>query len=63
MTLDLAPDVLTVEEVAEILRVGRNHAYELVRTGVIASVKLGRRIIVPKANVVALLLGVPQKVE
>lgn len=63
MTLDLAPDVLTVEEVAEILRVGRNHAYELVRTGVIASVKLGRRIIVPKASVVALLLGAPQKVE
>ncbi len=63
MTLQDAPDVLTVEEVAQILRVGRNHAYELVRTGVIASVKLGRRLIVPKATVVALLLGAHEKAK
>ena len=55
MTLESAPDVLTVEEVAMLLRIGRNGAYEMVRTGAIRSVKLGRRILVPKAALVALL--------
>jgi len=55
MTLDNAPDVLTVDEAAALLRIGRNHAYELVRTRVLRSVKLGRRILVPKAALVALL--------
>lgn len=57
MTLQDAPDVLTVDEVAKLLRVGRNHAYELVRTGVVRSIKLGRRIVVPKAVMMDLLQG------
>ena len=40
--------VLSVSTAARILGIGRNHAYELCRTGVIPSIRLGRRIVVPK---------------
>ncbi|HHX23869.1 MAG TPA: helix-turn-helix domain-containing protein [Thermoanaerobacterales bacterium] len=42
------PDIMTVTQVAEALGIGKNKAYELVKTGVIISIRLGRRIIVPK---------------
>lgn len=45
---DLA--MLTVPEVAKLLRIGRNHAYELVARGEIPSVRLGRLIRVPRAE-------------
>jgi len=31
------PDILTVKQVGEMLRIGRNNAYELVRSGKIKS--------------------------
>jgi excisionase family DNA binding protein len=46
------PDVLTVPQVAEILRVGRNTAYDLVRSGAIKGVKVGRQIRVAKSSVI-----------
>jgi hypothetical protein len=56
VTLANAPDFLTMEEAAQILRVGRNQAYELARvwraTGGergIPVVEFGRRLRVPKA--------------
>ncbi len=42
--------VLTVPEVARLLRIGRNLAYELVARGDIPSRRLGRRIVVPRAE-------------
>jgi excisionase family DNA binding protein len=45
MSLSDAPDVLTVPEAAAILRIGRNQAYELVRSGELRSVRLGNRTI------------------
>jgi excisionase family DNA binding protein len=47
--------VWTVNEAAQILAISRTHAYELVNCGVLASVRLGRRIVVPKRAVDALL--------
>ena len=38
----------SVPEVAEILGIGRSAAYQGIRTGQIPSVKIGKRIIVPK---------------
>jgi excisionase family DNA binding protein len=55
MTFEDAPDVLYVEEVAQLLRIGRNGAYELVGSGLLRSVKIGRRIIVPKSELRAFL--------
>lgn len=43
--------VLKVEELAVILSIGRNSAYELVRSGKIRSVKVGRTYRIPKAAV------------
>jgi excisionase family DNA binding protein len=39
----------TVEEAAKLLRIGRNQAYEGVASGAIPSVRIGKRIIVPRA--------------
>ena len=51
------PDVLTVKQVAEMLRIGRNTAYELVRSGEIKSVFIGRQIRVPKTSVIEFVNG------
>ena len=40
--------VLKVQEVAAILRCGRNQAYELIRSGAIRSVRIGLAIRVPR---------------
>ena len=42
------PDVLTVAQLSEALQIGINSAYALVNTGAIASMRLGRKILVPK---------------
>lgn len=44
------PALLKVEEAAKILRIGRDTAYELVRTHRIPSINLGRRIVIPTAK-------------
>ena len=42
--------VLTVEEAAKLLRVSRGSAYEAVRTGELPSVRIGRRILIPRQS-------------
>jgi len=49
--------VLTVEEAAVILRLSRGTAYEAVRRGDIPVVKIGRRLLVPRARLMAMLAG------
>ncbi len=49
------PDVLTVAEAAKFLRVGRNSVYEAIRRNELPSVRIGRRLLVPKAGVTRLL--------
>ena len=49
------PDALTVEEVAVVLRLGRNSTYEAIRCGQIPSLRIGRRVLVPKVTVLQLL--------
>ena len=44
-------DVVTVSELARMLKIGRNTAYELVRAGIIPCVRIGRQIRVPKQAV------------
>ena len=46
-------DVVTVEELAKMLKIGRNTAYELVRSGVIPSIRIGRQIRVSKQAIAA----------
>lgn len=42
------PLLLTVEEMASVLRIGRNPAYQLVRAGNIQSIRIGRSIRIPR---------------
>jgi excisionase family DNA binding protein len=49
------PDVLTVKEVAPILRVGRNQLYTAVARGELAAIRIGRTIRIPKSAVLDLL--------
>ena len=46
---------LTVEEAAELLGVSRALGYELVARGEIASLRLGRRIVVPRRAIESML--------
>ncbi len=48
---DDLPDLLTVPEVATLLRIGRGKAYSLVRQGDLPSLKLGRTLRIPKSAV------------
>lgn len=47
----------TVAEAAELLGISRGTAYEYVRAGELPSVRLGRRLMVPKHRLEALLNG------
>ena len=46
---DQSQIVLTVEQVRHLLQISRNLAYEGVRTGQIPSIRIGRRILIPRA--------------
>lgn len=46
---DDLPLVLTISEISKILGIGKNTAYDLIRSGAIKSVRVGRQIRVPKA--------------
>jgi len=46
------PDVLTVRQLAQVLGIGKNAAYDLVQTKVIGHLKIGRKYLVPKRCVV-----------
>ena len=45
---NLYNDVLTVKELCEALKIGRNSAYALIRSGKIKSIRIGRNIKIPK---------------
>lgn len=46
---------LTVEETAKLLGIGRQLAYERIKTGEIPSIRLGKRVLVPRRALEKLL--------
>jgi excisionase family DNA binding protein len=56
---DTATSRLTykIEEAGHLLGIGRNGAYEAARRGEIPTIKIGRRLLVPKAALEAMLGG------
>ena len=46
------PDVVSVEQLSEMLHIGQVLAYRLVRNGEINSRKVGRKYIITKQNVI-----------
>lgn len=47
-----------IDEAAKLLGVGRNTAYEAARTGQLPTVRIGKRLLVPKVALDRMLLGV-----
>ena len=56
-SLDDLPLALRVEDLMPVLDVGRNTAYELVRSGRIRSIKIGRQLRIPRDAVLEFLNG------
>ncbi len=54
-SFDDLPLTLRVEDLMPILGIGRNTAYGLVRSGQIRSIRIGRKIRIPKSEVLAFL--------
>ena len=57
-SFDELPLLLKVEDLMPILSVGRNTAYELVRTGQIFSIRIGRQVRIPKQSVIDFINGI-----
>lgn len=49
------PDVLSVDELQHILRIGRSAVYTLLKEGKIKTLKIGNRYIIPKQCVIDFL--------
>ena len=55
---DELPLTLRVEDLMPILGIGRNTAYELVRSGKVRSIRIGRQLRIPKDALIEYLSGV-----
>ena len=49
------PDVVSIDDLRKMLHIGRNSAYKLVKEGAIITVRVGKRYIIPKLNVIEYL--------
>lgn len=59
--MQISSDVLTIDEVAVRLRIGRGTAFEAARRKEIPTIRIGRRLLVPRAAFERLLEGEPEK--
>ena len=55
VSYDAIPLIMTVEDLMPILLIGRNTAYELVRSGKIKSIRVGRQIRISRDALIAFL--------
>ena len=55
------PDVVTVDELMPMLKIGRNTAYRLVNDGSIQSFKMGRLHRIAKKDIIEFLLKINKK--
>ncbi len=46
------PDILTIEQLMEMLHIGRNSAYSMLKEGLIKTIKVGKKYIIPKKSVI-----------
>ncbi|MCI7210844.1 MAG: helix-turn-helix domain-containing protein [Ruminococcus bromii] len=47
-------DIVTVEEVMKMLQIGRVSVYQMLKTGEIRSLKVGKKYVIPKKSVIEL---------
>lgn len=55
MKIDNIPLLLTVQDLASLLRIGRNAAYQLVKDKAVRSIRVGRSIRIPREALVQFL--------
>lgn len=55
MTIENCPPLMTVVELAKVLRVGKNTAYSLLSKHIIPSVKIGRQLRIYRDDVIVFL--------
>lgn len=53
---DSYPEVVSVEEIQQMLRIGKNAVYQLLKDGTIKSIKVGKRYVVPKKYIIDFLI-------
>ena len=53
---DDLPPILTVDQTAKLLRISRGLAFAAVHDGTIPSVRIGRRILVPRDRLIATVM-------
>jgi len=49
------PDIITVEQLQKILKIGRNTAYKLLKNNTIKSIRIGKIHKIPKSNIIEYL--------
>ncbi|MCL2003520.1 MAG: helix-turn-helix domain-containing protein [Oscillospiraceae bacterium] len=49
------PDVVTVKELCQMLQIGKNTAYELLKNRSLNSIRIGRKFLIPKQSVIDFL--------
>lgn len=54
-TAEELPLALTIEQLAQVLRIGRGSAYRLAQTGELRTIKIGRQIRIPKTELLRYL--------
>ena len=59
-SMEEIPLTLTVDEAGQLLRIGRNNMYRLVNSGQIQSIKVGRKILIPRNALVRILSAIDQ---
>jgi len=52
------PDVITVEQLMEMLHIGKNAAYALLKSGEIRTIRIGRRYIIPKQSIITYISSI-----
>ena len=55
MASEIATATYSIEEAAKLLGIGRNACYEAARTGQVPTVRIGKRVLVPKTALNRLL--------
>ena len=51
------PDVVSIKELTVMLNIGKNTAYELLKSGELKSIKIGKQYRIPKQFVIEYLSG------
>ena len=53
-------EILSIEDVMEILHIGKNSVYSLLKSNEIRNIRVGKRYIVPKQSVINFITAIPE---